>query len=71
METTPLVDDRAKLRRFGQELANRWYEPCLIVLDPPASEINGYQSQTPYVVLTSQASKAERVAAVERIDPTN
>ncbi len=65
------MDVTEQLRSFAQRLANEWYEPCLIVLDPPESEVGKFQSVIPYVVLESMATKREKAAAVQTIYPTN
>ncbi len=68
MEATKTVE---QLRCYAQKLANDWHEPCLIVLDPPASPIHGQTATIPYCVVESMATKQEKAVAVQTIYPTN
>lgn len=62
-------DDLNQLRRFARELAQRWHEPCLIILadDAPPSG-GGSRTRIGYVVLLSQATRAEKAARHERVE---
>lgn len=64
------IDDGiARLRQLGQDLADQWNEPVLMVLDPPRNSVTGYQPELPYCTFVRSATPAEVRVATERFEP--
>ena len=63
------MDRLQKLRQEGQRLAEEFGETVLLIEDPPATEILGFKSVIPCLVLDCFATAAEKEAAIQTFVP--
>lgn len=61
--------DLTTLRRIAQREADEYRQTVLLILEPPATPINGFRSATPYCTLITHASAEEKQAPSERFEP--